>query len=105
MGKPREALANYEQSIAISREAGESDYARGLTWNSVGEAYRLVDEPNCAIEVTEPSYHLFIHEQTDFFAATCGLTLGRTHFRLGRPAQARAYLDEGEHLLHKLGNL
>ncbi|HEV8190726.1 MAG TPA: tetratricopeptide repeat protein, partial [Ktedonobacterales bacterium] len=105
IGKPREALAYHEQSIAISREVGESDYARGLTWNSVGEAYLFLDEPVRAMEVTEPSYQLFTREHTDFFVATCGFTLGRAQWRLGRAAEARAYLDEAEYLLRKLGNL
>jgi predicted ATPase/DNA-binding XRE family transcriptional regulator len=45
MGKPREALALYEESLAISHEVGESDWTRGLTWNSVGEAKIILDEP------------------------------------------------------------
>jgi tetratricopeptide (TPR) repeat protein len=103
-GKPREALAYYEQSIAISREIGENDYARGLSWNNVGEAYIVLDEPARAIEVVEPNYQLFMRERGDYFAATCAFTLGRAHWRLGNFA-ARAHLDEAERLFRNLGNL
>ena len=94
----------YEQSIAISREVGERDWARGLTWNSIGEVYLVLDEPARAIEVTEPNYQLFTRERTDFFAATCAFTLGRATWRLGDGAAARAYLDEAERLFRNLGN-
>lgn len=105
MGKPREALALYEESLALSHEAGESDYARGLTWNNIGEAYIVLDEPARAIEVTEPSYRLFTRENGTYFAATCAFTLGRAAWRLGDAVSACAYLDEAEHLFHKLGSL
>jgi tetratricopeptide (TPR) repeat protein len=45
IGKPREALSLYEESLAISHEVDESDWTRGLTWNNVGEAYLDLDEP------------------------------------------------------------
>jgi predicted ATPase/DNA-binding XRE family transcriptional regulator len=104
-GKPREALTCYEQSIAISREVGETDWARALTWNSVGEAYIVLDEPACAIEVTEPNYQLFARARTEYFAATCAFTLGRAQWRLGDVMVARGYLDDAERLFRNLGNL
>jgi predicted ATPase len=105
MGQPREALAYFELSLALSREVGESDYARGLTWNSVGEAYLVLDEPSRAIEVTEPNYQLFKRGHGTFFAATCAFTLGRAAWRLGDAEAARRYLDEAEHLFRDLGSL
>ncbi len=104
MGKPREALTCYEESLAISREVGESDWARGLTWNNAGEAYIVLDEPERAIEVTQPSYELFRRRHDTFGAATCAFTLGRAQWRAGNPEAACAYLDEAEHLFRRLGN-
>ncbi|HEX6797776.1 MAG TPA: tetratricopeptide repeat protein [Ktedonobacterales bacterium] len=104
MGKPREALASYEESLALSCELGESDWARALTWNNVGEAYVVLDEPARAVEVTEPSYRLFLREHDIFGVATCAITLGRAHWRLGDFAAARAELDDAEQLFRSLGN-
>lgn len=105
MGKPREALAYYEESLALSYAVGESDWARALTWNNMGEAYILLDEPARAIEVTEPSYHLFTEKHDTFGAAVCAFTLGRAHWRLGAAEVARAHLDEAERLFDLLGNV
>jgi tetratricopeptide (TPR) repeat protein len=89
----------------MSREVGETDWARALTWNSIGEVYIVLDEPARAVEVTEPNYQLFARARTDYFAATCAFTLGRAHWRLGDIAAARAYLDDAEHRFRNLGNL
>jgi predicted ATPase/DNA-binding XRE family transcriptional regulator len=105
MGKPREALALYEESLAISHEVGESDWARGLTWNNVGEAYNTLDEPGRAVEVVEANYRLFVREHDVYCAAMCAFTLGRARWRLGDLAAARADLDEAERLFRDLGNL
>jgi predicted ATPase/DNA-binding XRE family transcriptional regulator len=105
MGEPRAALAYYERSLALSHEVGENDYARALTWNNVGEAHILLDEPARAIEVTRPSYDLFTREHDTFGVATCAFTLGRAAWRLGAGEAARAYLDEAERLFRELGNL
>src|SRR5262249_24822259 len=105
MGKPREALALYEESLAISHEVGESDWARGLTWNHVGEAYNTLDEPARAIGVVEPNYRLFVREHDLYCAATCAFTMGRARWRLGDLAAARANLDEAGRLFRDLGNL
>ena len=104
MGKPQEALACYEESLAISHEVGETDWARALTWNNIGEAYIVLDEPARAIEVTEPNYQLFTREHDVFGAATCAFTLGRAQWRQSDGAAARAYLDEAERLFRNLGN-
>ncbi len=104
LGQPREALAYYEESLALSHEAGESDWARGLTWNNVGEAYVVLDEPARAIEVTLQAYHVFQHAHDSYGAATCAFTLGRAEWRLGRAEAARAYFDEAERLFRDLGN-
>ena len=104
MGKPREALASYEESLALSCELGESDWARALTWNNVGEAYIVLDEPARAVEVTEPSYRLFLREHDIFGVATCAMTLGRAYWRLGNRKAAHAALDEAEQLFRSLGN-
>ena len=58
MGKPQQALDCYEESIAISRAVGESNWARALTWNNIGEVYIVLNEPVRAIEVVEPVYRL-----------------------------------------------
>jgi predicted ATPase/DNA-binding XRE family transcriptional regulator len=104
MGRPREALAYYEESLALSRALGESDWARALTWNNVGEAYVVLDESTRAIEVTLPAYQLFTHERDAYGAATCAFTLGRAEWRLGHAEATRAYLDEAENLFRALGN-
>ncbi|HEU0025661.1 MAG TPA: tetratricopeptide repeat protein [Ktedonobacterales bacterium] len=104
MGRPREALAHYEESLALSHEVGESDWARALTWNNVGEAYIALDEPARAAEVTEPSYHVFSLAHDDYGAATCAFTLGRAAWRLGHAEAARAYFDEAERRFRDLGN-
>lgn len=104
LGKPREALAHYEESLAISREVGETDWARALTWNNIGEVYIALDEPLRAIEVTEPSYHLFTREHDIFGAAICAFTLGRAQWRAGDAEAGRAYLGEAECLFRNLGN-
>jgi predicted ATPase/DNA-binding XRE family transcriptional regulator len=104
MGMPREALAYYEESLALSRAVGETDWARALTWNNIGEARLLLDEPARAIEVTEPNYHLFTREHDIYGAATCAFTLGRAYWRAGEDATGRAYLDEAERLFRNLGN-
>ena len=105
IGKPHEALALYEESLSISREVGESEWARGLTWNSVGEAYIALDEPARAIKVIEPNYQLFTQEHDIYCVAICSFTLGRAHWRLGEGAAAQAHFDEAEHLFRKLGSL
>lgn len=104
MGQPRNALDFYDESLALSRELGESDWARGLTWNNVGEAYIALDEPARAVEVTEPSYRMFLSARDDYGTATCAFTLGRAHWRLGDAETACAYLDESERLFRTLGN-
>jgi tetratricopeptide (TPR) repeat protein len=104
-GRPREALAYFEASLALSREVGESDYARGLTWNSVGDVYLVLDEPARAIAVVEPNYQLFTRERSTFFAATCVFTLGRAEWRLGKLEAASAHLEEAERLFRAMGSL
>jgi tetratricopeptide (TPR) repeat protein len=105
MGMPRTALEQYEQSLALSREVGESDFARGLTWNSIGEAYLLLDEPAHAIEVVESNYRLFVDEHAEYFAASCAFTLGRAYRRLGETERARNYLNTAEQIFRNLGTL
>jgi tetratricopeptide (TPR) repeat protein len=104
MGQPREALAYYEQSLALSHEAGEGDWARGLTWNNIGEAYVALDEPARAIEITLRGHHVFKDEHDSYGAATCAFTLGRAEWRSGHVEAARAYFDEAERLFRDLGN-
>ena len=104
LGQPREALAYYEESLAISRAVGETDWARALTWNNIGEAYLLLDEPARACAVTEPNYQLFSREHDFYGAATCAFTLGRAYGRAGDQQTCRAYLDEAERLFYALGN-
>jgi predicted ATPase len=103
-GQPRKALDLYEQSLALSHELGESEWARGLTWNNVGEAYLALDEPARTVEVTEPNYHLFLRQHDVFCTATCAFTLGRAYWRLGDAGTARAHLAEAERLFRTLGN-
>ena len=105
MGQPQKALEFYDESLALSHELGESDWARALTLNNAGEAYIALDEPARAVEVTEPSYRMFLREHDVYGTATCAFTLGRTHWRLGDAETARAYLDEAEQLFRGLGNL
>ena len=104
MGQLHEALAYYEASLTLSQEVGESDWARALTWNNIGEVYILLDEPSRALEVTEPGYRIFTEKHDTFGIATCAFTLGRAAWRLGAVAQARACLDEAERLFAVLGN-
>lgn len=104
LGQPREALAYYEESLALSHETGESDWARGLTWDNVGEAYVTLDEPAHALEITQQAYRVFQRAHDSFGAATCAFTLGRAEWRLGHAEAARAYFDEAEHLFRDLGN-
>lgn len=103
-GRPREALTNYEESLALSHAVGESDFARGLTWNGVGEALIFLDEPRRAIEVTQPNYQLFVRERSAWFAATCAFTLGRAYWRLGDVEVAGVYLDEAGRAFETLGS-
>jgi tetratricopeptide (TPR) repeat protein len=103
-GKPREALACYEESLALSREIGESDWARALTWNCIADAHILLDEPARAVEVAEPSYQLFMEKGDSFGAATCAFTLGRAQWRLGAVEAARAHLEAAERLFGAIGN-
>lgn len=103
-GRPHEALAYFEESLTLSREVGESDFARGLTWNGVGEALIILDEPRRAIEVTKPNYQLFVGEHSAWFAATCAFTLGRAYWRLGELETAGVFLDEAERAFRMLGS-
>jgi tetratricopeptide (TPR) repeat protein len=100
----QEALAYYEESLALSRELGESDFARGITWNDVADVYISRDEPSRALPIAEHSYQLFRREHSAFFAASCAFTLGRAEWRLGAAEAARAHLDEAERLFRTLGN-
>jgi len=104
MGRPREALAYYEESLALSHEVGETDWARALTWNNVGESYLMLEEPTRAIDVTEPNYQLFSREHDVYGAATCAFTLGRAYWRAGDGETGRQYLDEAERMFRNLGN-
>jgi predicted ATPase/transcriptional regulator with XRE-family HTH domain len=103
-GRPHEALASFGESLALSRDLGESDFARVATWISVGEALIVLDEPLRAIEVTEPSYHIAEREHSAFWAATCAFTLGRADWRLGAADNASAFLDEALHRFETLGS-
>ncbi len=104
LGQPRQALTYYEESLALSHEAGESDWARGLTWDNVGEAYVVLDESARAIEITLDAYRVFQQAHDSFGAATCAFTLGRAEWRLGHADAACAYFDEAERLFRELGN-
>jgi tetratricopeptide (TPR) repeat protein len=104
MGPPQEALACYEESVALSRDAGETDFARGLTWNRIAETYNILDKSFHAVAVIESNYQLFKREQSAFFAATYAFTLGRAKWRLGEMEDARAYVSEAEHLFSILGS-
>lgn len=105
MGQPHEAMAYYEESLKLSYEVGENDWARALTWNNIGEVYILLDEPTRAIEVTEPGYRLFTEKRDTFGAATCAFTLARAHWRIAAAEVARVLLAEAERLFGILGNL
>ena len=89
MDKPTEALAYFNESLALSCEVGESDWARALTWHYIGEVYLYLDEPARTIEVVEPSYQLFAEKGDTYGAATCAFTLGRARWRSGATAAAR----------------
>lgn len=82
-------LRHYEERLALSHEAGESDWARGLTWDNVGEAYVVLDEPARAIEITLHGYRVFKHTHDSFGTATCAFTLGRAAWRLGQTLRRR----------------
>jgi predicted ATPase/transcriptional regulator with XRE-family HTH domain len=103
MGRPWEALACYEESLALSREIGESDYARALSWNCVGEVYLVLDKPSRAVEVTEPNYQLYARERGTYGTAMCAFTLGRAQWRLGDAETACAHLEETERHFRTLG--
>ena len=81
------------------------DWARGLTWNNIGEAYIILDEPARAIEVVEPNYQLFMREHDLYCAAMCAFTLGRATGGWANLGQRTRYLDEAERLFRNLGNL
>jgi predicted ATPase/transcriptional regulator with XRE-family HTH domain len=102
-GRPREALAYYEESLALSRAVGESEIARAATWNGLGEALIVLDEPLRAIEVTTPAYRCCVLERSDYWVANCAWTLGRAYWRLGDAAAARNYLDEAVDTFGALG--
>lgn len=104
MGQPREALDYYERSLALSYELDESEWARGLTWNNIGEAYIALDEAARAVEVTEPNYRLFVDQHDVYCAAICAFTLGRAYWRLGDAEHTHASLEEAERLFRTLGN-
>jgi tetratricopeptide (TPR) repeat protein len=104
MGEPRRALEYNEASLALSYELEENDWARGLTWNNIGEAYIALDEPVRAVEVTQHSLQVFMREHDVFGTVTTSFTLGRAYWRLGDVVRARAYLEEAERLYRSLGN-
>ncbi|HEY7091685.1 MAG TPA: tetratricopeptide repeat protein [Ktedonobacterales bacterium] len=102
-GRPREALAYYEESLALSRAVGESELARAATWNGLGEALIVLDEPLRAIEVTTQAYRCCALERSDYWVANCAWTLGRAYWRLGDATAAGAYLDEAVDTFGALG--
>ena len=104
-GRPREALAYYEESLALSRAVGESEIARAATWNGLGEALVVLDEPLRAIEVTTPAYRCCALERSDYWVANCAWTLGRAYWRLGDATVAGAYLDEAVDTFDALGGV
>jgi predicted ATPase/DNA-binding XRE family transcriptional regulator len=104
-GRPREALTYFEESLALSRAIGESDLARAATWNGVGEALIVLDEPLRAIEVTTPAYRCCALECSAYWVATCAVTLGRAYWRLGNIEVARRYLDEAVENFDTLGSV
>jgi tetratricopeptide (TPR) repeat protein len=104
MCQPRRALEYYEQSLALSQELGETDWARGLTWSNVGEAHIALDDSERAVEVTGPAYHLFARHHDHYYAATCAFTLGRALWRLAAYEQANQYLSEAERLYRAIDN-
>jgi predicted ATPase/transcriptional regulator with XRE-family HTH domain len=104
IGQPQRALELYEQSLRLSHELGESEWARGLTWNNAGEAHIALDNPRRAVDVTEPSYRMFARRHDVFGTATCAFTLGRAYWRLGEAGTARTYLDEAKRHYRTLGN-
>ncbi|HEY7020802.1 MAG TPA: tetratricopeptide repeat protein [Ktedonobacterales bacterium] len=104
-GRPREALAYYEESLALSRAVGESELARAATWNGLGEALIVLDEPLRAIDVTTPAYRCCALERSDYWVANCAWTLGRAYWRLGDATAAGAYLDEAVDTFEALGSI
>ncbi len=105
MDKPAEALAYFNESLALSCEVGESDWARALTWHYIGEVYLYLDEPARTIEVVEPSYRRFAEKGDTYGVATCAFTLGRALGRRGATEAADMRLAEAERLFGALGNL
>ncbi|HEX2346945.1 MAG TPA: tetratricopeptide repeat protein, partial [Ktedonobacterales bacterium] len=105
MNRPQEALTLAEESLALSYEKGEIDWARALTWATIGDMCVALDDTERAIAVTEPSYRLFAHKRDTFGVAVCALTLGRAEWRQGALEQAHAHLDEAARLFDALGNL
>ena len=104
MREPRRALEYYEQSLTLSFELGETEWARALTWCNVGEAHVVLDEPDRAVEVTKPAYDLFVRQHDLYGAATCAFTLGRALWRLTDGEQAKQYLSESEQLYRTIDN-
>jgi tetratricopeptide (TPR) repeat protein len=104
-GRPREALTYFEESLALSRAVGESELARAATWNGLGEALIVLDEPLRAIEVTTPAYRCCTLERSDYWVANCAWTLGRAYWRLGDATAAGAYLDEAVDTFDALGSV
>jgi tetratricopeptide (TPR) repeat protein len=104
MCQPRRALEYYEQSLALSQELGETEWARGLTWSNVGEAYIALDDSERAVEVTEPVYRLFVRHHDHYCAATSAFILGRALWRLAAYERASHYLSEAERLYRSIDN-
>jgi tetratricopeptide (TPR) repeat protein len=104
MCQPRRALEYYQQSLALSQELGETEWARGLTWTNVGEAHVALDDSERAVEVTEPVYLLFARHHDHYCAATSAFILGRALWRLTAYEQANQYLSEAERLYRSIDN-
>jgi tetratricopeptide (TPR) repeat protein len=104
-GRPRDALTYFEESLALSRAVGESELARAATWNGLGEALIVLDEPLRAIEVTTPAYRCCTLERSDYWVANCAWTLGRAYWRLGDATAAGAYLDKAVDAFDALGSV
>ena len=103
--RPHDALECYEQSLALSREAGETDLARALTWNNMGEALIVLDRPTDALAMAEPAYRLFVRYHDTFGIAATAFTLARAHWRLSAGIEASKYATEAERHFRTLGNL
>lgn len=104
MNRPQEALALAEESLALSFEKGEIDWARALTWATIGEIAIALDDAERAVAVTEPSYHLFARKCDTYGVAVCAFTLGRAEWRLGALERAAERLDEAAQLFGELGS-